>query len=197
MVRQRDRDRAATVTCVRSTLVPVRSRVRPAPTQSGARVDELAPGARAPRCAAVRHSTARVVSSHGRGVSMRHGDAKVAFVSDNPGTSYGEVNAVVFVVIVAAWASLTVRERCEAQAWTSAKTTMTTLLVGTETAMLALATLASMFAVTKALAVACAVAGGCFLYWARNARPRPRRQAATAPRLLAKMGSHCTGLRSL
>ena len=118
------------------------------------------------------HSTARVVSSHGRGVSMRHGDAKVAFVSDNPGTSYGEVNAVVFVVIVAAWASLTVRERCEAQAWTSAKTTMTTLLVGTETAMLALATLASMFAVTKALAVACAVAGGCFLYWARNARPR-------------------------
>ena len=124
------------------------------------------------------HSTARVVSSHGRGVSMRHGDAKVAFVSDNPGTSYGEVNAVVFVVIVAAWASLTVRERCEAQAWTSAKTTMTTLLVGTETAMLALATLASMFAVTKALAVACAVAGGCFLYWARNARPRGSRDSA-------------------
>ena len=99
---------------------------------------------------------------------MRHGDAKVAFVSDNPGTSYGEVNAVVFVVLVAAWACVTVRERCKSWASTSTKTT---LLVGTETAMLALATLASMFAVTKALAVACAVAGGCFLYWACNARP--------------------------
>ncbi|OUS47171.1 Mre11 protein [Ostreococcus tauri] len=98
--------------------------------------------------------------------------AKVAFVSDNAGTSFSEVNAIVFVVVTFAFVSLTLQH---ARRGSKRHERMTEVF---ETITLAAASLASMFAPRLAFTASCVAAGSCALYWMAPKREDQARAAA-------------------
>lgn len=99
--------------------------------------------------------------------SSRDVAAKVAFVSDNVGTTFVEVTAAVAVVVTAAVAVVTLDAT---GAWRT-RERLTALKTTVDAIALVTASLAAMFAPERAITASCIVAGACSMYyWLRRRR---------------------------